>query len=96
MHLYAIKNTGVICNMTSVSNSFQSSCPIGRVLGKNYLSFLGFTRNYKRTSGIYAPCSFEILSHFAKFSEIFGRKLANLSISYLKIIPKNVFSSSVI
>ena len=40
------EHKGVICNMTSSSNSFQS-------FGKNYLSFLDFTRNYVRTSGIF-------------------------------------------
>ena len=37
----------VICNMTSSSNSSQ--------IGKNYLPFLDFTRNYERTSGIFVP-----------------------------------------
>ena len=46
---------GVICNMTSSSNSSQSTRPVGQVLGKNYLSFLDFTCNYKRTSGICVP-----------------------------------------
>ena len=44
---------GVICIMTSSSNSSQSTCPTGRVLGKNYLSCLDFTHNYKQTSGIF-------------------------------------------
>ena len=47
----------VICYMTSSSNSSQSTRPTGRVLGKNYLSFLDLTRNYKWTSGIFVPCS---------------------------------------
>ena len=46
---------GVICNRTLSSNSSQSTHPTGRVLGKNYLSFLDFTRNYERTSGILSP-----------------------------------------
>ena len=46
---------GVICDMTSSSNSSQSTRPTGRVLGKNYSSFLDFTRNYERTSGIFVP-----------------------------------------
>ena len=56
----------VICNMTSSSNSSQSTRP--RVIlpkalvlkdecsGKNYSSFLDFPRNYERTSGIFVPC----------------------------------------
>ena len=48
----------VICNMSSMSSS-QSTRPIGRVLGrvlwKNYSSFLDFTRNYEWTSGIFVP-----------------------------------------
>ena len=43
---------GVICNMTSSRNSFQRTHPSG----KNYLSFLDFTRNYERTNGIFVPC----------------------------------------
>ena len=32
--------------------------PTNKVCGRyNYSSFLDFTRNYKRTSGIFAPCS---------------------------------------
>ena len=36
----------------------QVMLPKGRdeCFGKNYLSFLDFTRNYKRTSGIFVPC----------------------------------------
>ena len=34
---------GVICNMTSSSNSSQSTRPTGRVLWKNYSSFIDFT-----------------------------------------------------
>ena len=37
--------------MTSPSNSS------GRVLGKNYSSFLDFTRNYERMSGIFVYLS---------------------------------------
>ena len=40
------EHKGVICNMTSSSNSSQSTRPTGRVLGKNYSSFLDFTRNF--------------------------------------------------
>ena len=53
---------GVICNMTSSRYSFQSTCPTGRVLGKYYSSFLDFTRNYERTSGIFVP--FQVLYLF--------------------------------
>ena len=41
---------GVICNMTSSSNSSQSIRP-----AKNYSSYLDFTHNYERTSGILSP-----------------------------------------
>ena len=37
--------------MTSSNDSSQSTRPTG----KNYSSFLDFTRNYKRTSGIFVP-----------------------------------------
>ena len=40
--------------MTS-SNSIQSTRPTGRAFWKNYSSFLDFTRNYERTSGISVP-----------------------------------------
>ena len=46
--------------MTSLSNSSQSTCPTGRVLGKNYSSFLDFTRNYERMSGIFVPCRYPL------------------------------------
>ena len=49
------EHKGVICNMTSWSNSFQSTHPTLVLLGKNYSSFLYFTCNYKRTSGIFVP-----------------------------------------
>ena len=29
---YAMEHKGVLCNITSSSNSFQSTCPVGRVL----------------------------------------------------------------
>ena len=45
------EHKGVICNMTSSSNSSQDEC-----FGKNYSSFLDFTCNYERTSGIFVPC----------------------------------------
>ena len=52
------EHKGEVCNMTSLSNSSQNTRPrpvrpTGRVLGKNYPSFLDFTRNYKQTSGIF-------------------------------------------
>ena len=46
------EHKGVICNMTSSSNSSQSTRPTG----ENYSSFLDFTRNYQGTSGIFVPC----------------------------------------
>ena len=39
------EHKGVICNMTSLSNSSQSIRPIGRVLWEEYLSFLIMTSN---------------------------------------------------
>ena len=58
MHLcfkrvYNKEHKGVICNMTSSSNSSQSTHSVGRGLGKNYSSFLDFTHNNKLTSGIF-------------------------------------------
>ena len=47
---------GVICNTTSLNNSSQSTCPVGRVLGEELLVFLDFTRNYEQTSGIFVLC----------------------------------------
>ena len=49
------EHKGVIRNKIALSNSSQSTHPTGRVLGKNYSSFLDFTRISKRTSGILAP-----------------------------------------
>ena len=48
---------GVICNMTSPSNSSQSTCPTGQdeCFVKNYPSFSDFTLNYDRTSVIFSP-----------------------------------------
>ena len=53
-HWYAKKKIykGVLCNMTSSSNSFQSTRP--SAFRKNYPFFLEFTRNYER-SGILSP-----------------------------------------
>ena len=45
------EHKGVIFNMTSLSNSSQSTRS-----WKNYTSFLGFTCNYERTSGIFVIC----------------------------------------
>ena len=41
-----------VFNMTSSSNSSESIRPAGQVLGKNYSSFLDFTHNYERMTGI--------------------------------------------
>ena len=49
------EHKGVICNMTSFSNSFQSTRP-DECFRKNYSSFLDSTLNYERTSGIFIPC----------------------------------------
>ena len=51
------EHKGVICNSTS-SFSSQSTRPTGRVLGNYYSSFLDFTRNYERTSGMFVPWGF--------------------------------------
>ena len=61
------EHKGVICNMPSLSNSSQSTRPTGRVLGKNYSSFLDFTRNYERTSGIFVPWFYDM--HFLPYSD---------------------------
>ena len=58
------EHKGVICKVTSLSYSSQSTRPIGRVLGKNYSSFLDFRRNYERKNGIFVPCY--SLSNFTK------------------------------
>ena len=44
--------------MTPSSNSSQSTRPI---FGKNYSTFLDFTGNYERTSGIFVPCNITLL-----------------------------------
>ena len=49
------EHKGVKCYMISSSNSSKSTRPIGRVLWENYSSFLDFTRNYERASGIFVP-----------------------------------------
>ena len=69
MHLSCIcvcnkEHKGIICNMTSSSNSSQSTRPVGRVLGKKYSSFLDFTRNYEQTSGIFVPCYGNVRTSF--------------------------------
>ena len=46
---------GVICNMTSLSNSLQSTRPTGRVLWEEFLVLVDFTRNYEPMSGIFVP-----------------------------------------
>ena len=49
------EHKGVLCNMTSSSNSSQSTRPVGRVLWEELL-VLFFTCSYERTSGILVPC----------------------------------------
>ena len=51
--------------MTPSSYSSQSTRPTGQVLGKNYSSFLDFTRNYEQTSGIFVP--WLALQEFVKY-----------------------------
>ena len=63
------EHKGVICIMTSLSNSAQSTHPVGRVLGKNYPSFLDFTGNYKQPVEFLSPALswvdvFRIVSEF--------------------------------
>ena len=64
------EHKGVICNMTSLSNSSQSTHPTGQVLGKNYSSFLYFIHYYERTSGIFVPCP--LLIQFTSENELTG------------------------
>ena len=51
------------CNMTSSSNSSQSTRPLGWVLWENYLSCLDFTCNYELTSGIFVLFTVTMLSN---------------------------------
>ena len=50
------EHKGIICNLTSSSNSSKALVLQDECFGKNYLSFLDFTRNYERTSGIFFLC----------------------------------------
>ena len=64
MHLsFNKEHKGAICNMTSSSNSSQSTRPLGQVLWENYLSCLDFTRNYELMSGIFVPFTVTMLSN---------------------------------
>ena len=73
MHLSFIS----VCNkehmgvITSSRNSSQSTCP--ECFWKNHFSFLDFTRNYGRTSGIFVPC--KGLSIFVCGVVAFNKKL---------------------
>ena len=49
------EHMGVICNMTSLSNSSKSTRPIGRVLGKNYSSFLDFALKLQEDEWNFCP-----------------------------------------
>ena len=64
------EHKGVICNTTSSSYSSESTRPTlpqvilpkalvlqNECFGKNYSSFLDFTRSYEPTSGIFVPCN---------------------------------------
>ena len=51
------EHKGVIWNMTSSSNSSQALVQLEECFVKNYSSFLDFTHNYERTSGIFVPWS---------------------------------------
>ena len=70
------EHNGVICNMTSSSNSSQSTRP---VFGKNYSSFLDFTRNYERTSGIFVPS----IGKQLRLRQACSFAQSHLSLSYL-------------
>ena len=61
------EHKGVICNMTSSSNSSQSTRLTGRVLGKNYSSFLDLSPEYQNcwTAG---PYCMSIACHIWYFS----------------------------
>ena len=50
------EHKGVICNTTSSSYFPKALYLQDKCFGKNYLSFLDFTHNYERTSGIFVPC----------------------------------------
>ena len=64
----------VTCNMTSSSNSSQSTHPVEQMFGKNYSSFLDFTHNYEQTSGIFVPCICHILGFCLSVSGIWDLK----------------------
>ena len=82
------EHKGVICNMTSSNNSSQITRPTGRVFGKNYSSFLDFTCNYERTSGIFVPCMGpNVLSCLWMKSEGFSFGLSIMSV-LLSVLPK--------
>ena len=49
--------------MTSQSNSWQSTRPTGRVLGKNYSSFLDFTCNYVGRVEFLSPDESLLVTH---------------------------------
>ena len=49
------EHKGVICNVTSSSNSSQSTRPSGRVLWEELLVLSIFHRNYEWTRGIFCP-----------------------------------------
>ena len=82
MHLSFIsvcneEHKGVTCNMASSSNSSQSTRPVlqDECFGKNYLSFLGFTRNYE---WIFCPLSLSRVQENIMF-----KKLSNLALYVL-------------
>ena len=51
------EHMGVICNITSLSNSSQALVLQDQCLGNRYLSCLDFTYNYEQMSGIFVPCT---------------------------------------
>ena len=56
VRVYVIKTTRELYESSS-SQSTRPAGRVGRVLGKNYSSFLNFTSNNQRTSGIFIPCN---------------------------------------
>ena len=56
-HKYTNLSFKSVCNKEPKALVLQDEC-----FGKNYSSFLDFTRNYKRTSGIFVPLNLVALS----------------------------------
>ena len=74
------EHKGVICIMISSSKSSQSTRPVGPVLGKNYSSFLDFTRNYEPTCGFFVPC--KVLNYLKSL----GKELSLQQLTYKTVV----------